>query len=100
MLDKLAPTEQVLKASWYKKPKNGTPVTRAMRIRYALAGKSGVASESTLSLINDLATAVDSMYAKLSAESHSDKRATVSATRMYLGACEAVIGLIASQQHG
>ena len=100
LLDKLAPTEEVIKAPWYKKPESGPPVTRAMRIRYALSGVSDVSSESTLSLTNDLAAAVDSMYAKLSAESHSSKRATVSATRMYLSACEAVIGLIASQRHG
>ena len=100
LLDKLAPTEEVLKAPWYKKPQSGASVTRAMRIRYALAGISDVHSESTFSLINDLAAAVDSMYAKLSAESHSDKKVTVTATRMYLSACEAVIGLIASQRHG
>lgn len=98
LLDKLAPTEEVLKAPWYKKPASGAPVTRAMRTRYALAGMSDVASESTLSLITDLTAAVDSMYAKLSSESHSDKKVTVTATRMYLSACEAVIGLIASQR--
>ena len=100
LLDKLAPTKEVLKTPWYKKPESGASVTRAMRIRYALAGVSDVASESTFSLVNDIAAAVDSMYAKLSAESHSNKRATVSATRMYLAACEAVIGLIASQRQG
>jgi len=98
LLDKLAPTEKVLKAPWYKKPTSGASVTRAMRIRYALAGISEVTSESTLSLVTDLTAAVDSMYAKLSAESHSDKKVTVTATRMYLSACEAVIGLIASQR--
>jgi hypothetical protein len=99
LLDRLAPTEEVIRAPWYKKPKNGAPVTRAIRIRYALAGMSDVTSESTLSLVTDLAAAVDSMYAKLSAESHSDKQVTATATRMYLSACEAVIGLIASQRH-
>ena len=99
LLAKLAPTEEVVKASWYRKPESGAPVTRAMRIRYAVTGSDAV-SESTLSLTSDLAAAVDSMYAKLSAESHSDKKATVSATKMYLNACEAVIGLIAIQRHG
>lgn len=99
LLDKLGPTEAVIRAPWYRKPKSGAPVTRAMRIRCALAGMSDVASESTLSLVTDLAAAVDSMYAKLSAESHSDKQVTATATRMYLSACEAVIGLIASQRH-
>ncbi len=100
LLDSLAPTKEVLKAPWYKKPQSGAPITRAMRVRYALAGTSDVSSESTLSLINDLAAAVDSMYAKLSSESHTDKKVTVTATRMYLSACEAVIGLIASQRQG
>jgi hypothetical protein len=99
LLDKLAPAEKVIKAPWYRKPNSGAPVTRAMRIRYALSGVSDVSSESTLSLTKDLAAAVDSMYAKLSAESHRGRGATVSATRMYLGACEAVIGLVASQRH-
>jgi len=99
LLDKLAPTEYVLKAPWYNKPKEGSPVTRAMRIHYAIAGTSEVSSESTLSLINDLAAAVDSMYAKLSAESHSDKKAKVQPTKMYLFACEAVIGLIATERN-
>lgn len=97
-LAKLAPTEEVVKASWYRKPEDGAPVTRAMRIRYVLAG-SDVVSESTLSLTNDLAAAVHSMYAKLSAESHGSKGATIPATRIYLNACEAVIGLIAIQRH-
>jgi hypothetical protein len=99
LLDKLAPTEDIQKAPWYKKPKEGSSVTRAMRIHYAIAGTSEVSSESTLSLINDLAAAADSMYAKLSAESHSDKRAKVQATKMYLFACEAVIGLIVTERN-
>lgn len=95
LLDKLAPIEKVQQAPWYQKPPTGAPVTRAMRIRYAVAGDSDKFSESTLSMIDDLSAAVDSMYAKLSAESHTDKKTTVSATRMYLAACEAIIGLIA-----
>ena len=98
LIDKLAPTGEVIKAPWYRKPESGAPVTRAMRIRYALAGTSDISSESTFSLVTDLTAAVDSMYAKLSAESHSDKKVTVTATRTYLSACEAVIGLIASQR--
>jgi hypothetical protein len=94
LIDKLAPEEQVKKAPWYKEPNSGASVTRAMRIRYIVLG-SGVASASSLSLTNDLAQAVESMYAKLSAESHSKSNVTITATRMYLNACEAVIGLIA-----
>lgn len=99
LLAKLAPTKEVKKASWYRKPKAGPPVTHAMRIRYALEG-SDVVSKSTLSLTNDLTAAVASTYTKLSAESHSDKKATILATKVYLNACEAVIGLIAIQRRG
>jgi len=99
LLDKLAPDEQVKKAPWYEKPNSGVTVTRAMRIRYTISG-SGVESESSLSFINDLAQAVDSMYSKLSAESHSNRKAAITATHMYLNACEAVIGLIAFHKRG
>jgi hypothetical protein len=98
MLDRLAPREEVLKAPWYQKPKSGAPVTRAQRVQYAIAGISEISSESAIGLINDLAAAVDSMYGKLSAESHSSKRIKASDVKMYLAACEAVIGLIASQR--
>ena len=93
LLDKLAPEEEVKNAPWYKKPDSAVSVTRAMRIHYIIS-RSGVESESSLSFIDDLAQAVDSMYAKLSAESHSNREAKITATRMYLNACEAVIGLI------
>ena len=98
LLDNLAPASEVEKAPWYKKPKDGAPVTRTMRIQYALSGSSEIESESTLSLINGIAEAVKSMYAKLSAESHSDKRLKVSSVRMYLNACESLIGLIATER--
>jgi hypothetical protein len=98
LLDKLAPTEEVKKAPWYEKPQSGSPVTRAMRIRFSIE-KSGLVSESSLSLTNDLAAAVGSMYDKLSEESHSNKKVAISSTRMYLHACEAVIGLITIQMH-
>jgi hypothetical protein len=97
LLNKLAPEQQVKKAPWYEKPNSGASVTRAMRIRYIISG-SVVESESSLSLINDLAQAVDSMYSKLSAESHSNREAEITATQMYLNACEAVIELIASHK--
>jgi len=98
MLNTLAPTADVQKAPWYKKPKDNPPVTRAMRIRYAITGTSDVESESTLSLIDGMAEAVNSMYAKLSAESHSETRVKISTVRMYLNACESLIGLIATER--
>ena len=98
LLDNIAPKSEILQAPWYKKPKEGLPVTRAMRIRYAITGKADIESESTLSLINGMAEAVNSMYAKLSAESHSEKILKVSTVRMYLNACESLIGLIATER--
>jgi hypothetical protein len=99
LLDALAPDIEVIKAPWYKKPNQGSPVTRQMRIKYILSGSS-VVSQSTISLTTNLADAVDSMYDKLSAESHSSKSAKITSTRMYLNACDAVIGLIISQKSG
>jgi len=98
LLDNIAPESQIIKASWYRRPRDGAPITRAMRIRYAITGTADVESESTLSLINGMAEAVNSMYAKLSAESHSDKRLKASTVRMYLNACESLIGLIATER--
>ncbi|MBA7468447.1 MAG: Hsp70 family protein [Dehalococcoidia bacterium] len=96
LLDKLSPAEKVQKASWYNKPDSGASITRAMKIRYAIAGDSNEISESTFNLIRDMSAAVDSMYAKLSAQSHTEKKTTITATRMYLIACETIVGLIAS----
>lgn len=98
VLDNLAPSEFVQKAPWYKKPKQEPAVTRAMKIRYAITGTSDVQSESTLSLINGISEAVNAVYAKLSAESHSRTRLKISKVRMYLFACEAIIGLIATER--
>lgn len=98
LLDNLAPEAAIQKAPWYKKPPKDPPVTRAMRIRYTITGTSDVESESTLSLINGMSEAVNSMYSKLSAESHSETRLKVSTVRMYLNACEALIGLIAIER--
>ena len=97
-MDNLAPSGSVQKAPWYMKPKQEPAVTRAMRIRYAITGTSDVQSESTLSLINGISEAVTAMYAKLSAESHSRTRLKISKVRMYLFACEAIIGLIATER--
>jgi hypothetical protein len=98
VLDNLAPSESVQKAPWYKKPKQDPAVTRAMKIRYAITAASDVESESTFSLINGISEAVNAMYAKLSAESHSRTRLKISKVRMYLSACEAIIGLIATER--
>jgi len=96
LLDTLAPEADIQKAPWYKKPQKDPPVTRAMRIRYAMTGTSDVESESTLSLTNGMCEAVNSMYSKLSAQTHSQTRLKISEVRMYLNACEAIIGLIAT----
>ena len=98
LLDNLAPEADIQKAPWYKKPQKDPPVTRAMRIRYAITGTSDLESESTLSFINGMSEAVNSMYAKLSAETHGDKKPKISNTRMYLNACESLIGLIATER--
>ncbi len=98
LLDNIAPVSAIQQTPWYKKPRDGPPVTRSMRIRYAITGTSDVESESTLSLINGLAEVVNSMYAKLSAESHSEKRLKISSVRMYLNACESLIGLIGTER--
>jgi len=96
LLDRLSPAEKVQKTIWYKKPDSGASITRAMKIRYAIAGDSNEISESTFSLIRDMSATVESMYAKLSSQSHTEKKTTITATRMYLIACETTIGLIAT----
>lgn len=98
LLEKLAPASQVELAPWYQKPKDGPPITRPMRIRYAIAGPSPIPSESTLAFINGMAEAISAMYAKLSAESHGAKKPKISTIRMYLNSCEALIGLIATER--
>ena len=69
-----------------------------MRIRYAITGPSPISSESTLAFINGMAEAVSAMYAKLSAETHGTKRPKIFTIRMYLNACEALIGLITAER--
>jgi hypothetical protein len=75
LLDVLAPEEEIPKAPWYKKPSKGTPVTRKMRVRYAIAGTNCEVSVSTLNLITSLADTVENTYAKLSAEAHRQDQA-------------------------
>ena len=98
LLDKLAPGERVKKASWYKKPKSGDPVTRAMRVRWAIAGNSANVSNSTLEQIESLAKAVDTTYAKLSAEGHEGKVGKDQISHACINACESVIELIAASR--
>ena len=99
MVTKLAPDAKIVQATWYKKPLTGSPINRTMRIRYALTGDSLETSDSAFKLVEDLSSALQSMYAKLSAESHTDKGMTVSAARMYLAACEGLIGLFAAARY-
>jgi hypothetical protein len=98
LLDRLAPSVEVTKASWYKKPKQGNPVTRAMRVQWAIAGNSANVSSSTLEQIETLVKAVDATYAKLSAEGHEGKPGKDQITRACMKACESVIELIAASR--
>ena len=94
LLDILAPEGKVINACWYVKPKEGTPVRRKMRIRYALAGDSPDVSESTLKMIDSLSDAVESVYAKLSAQSHEEKSGEYLLAEGCLNACEAIMMLV------
>ena len=96
LLDRLAPSAEVTKASWYKKPKQGNPVTRAMRVRWAIAGNLANVNSSTLEQIETLVKAVDAAYAKLSAEGHEGKPGKDRITHACINACESVIELIAA----
>ena len=98
LLDRLAPREQVQKAQWYKKPERGDPVTRAMRVRWAIAGDSTDVSESMLKQIDTLAEAINATYTKLSAEGHGRKAGKDRTTRACLNACESVIELIVASR--
>ena len=69
-LDLLAPEIQVTSAPWYQKPKAGSPVTRKMRVRFALTGNNLEYSESTVELIVSFGNVADAVYSKLSAEEH------------------------------
>jgi len=98
LLDELAPAGQVKKALWYKRPKSGDPVTRAMRVRWAIGGDSASVSSSTLGQIESLVRVVDATYAKLSAEGHARKGGKDQISRACMNACESVIELIAASR--
>jgi len=98
LLDNLAPAEQVKEASWYMKPKSGDPVTRAMRVRWAIAGNSTDVSSSTLEQIESLVKAVGSTYTKLSAEGHAREVGKDQISRACINTCESVIELIAASR--
>ncbi len=97
-LQKLSPDYHVVQAPWYSKPKQGSLVTRAMRVRYALAGTSVSVSESALKQINALSAAADATYAKLSDQAHKDRAGKDETTRAYLTACESVMELIVANR--
>ncbi len=94
LLDILGPEEKVKKAYWYVAPKNGSPVHRKMRIRYALAGENPDVSKSTLEMINSLSDSVDTIYAKLSAQTHAERKGEYILAEGCLKACEAIIMLV------
>lgn len=98
LLEKLAPDKDVMRAPWYDKPKEGTPVTRAMRVRYALTGISNSLSGSRLRQVNALADAADATYARLSSEIHKGVASQDKAARAYLTACESVMELIVAER--
>lgn len=94
LLDILAPENKIPKAPWYKKPTKDPPITRKMRVRYALGGVKDEVSESTFDLIVSLADTVEKTYSKLSAEAHCQNEVTEAKTEAYLKSCEAVILLL------
>jgi hypothetical protein len=98
LLDRLAPKERVKKASWYKKPKSGDPVTRAMRVRWAIAENSANVSSSKLKQVESLVKAIDATYANLSAEGHARKVGKGQVSQACISACESVIELIAASR--
>ena len=98
LLDRLAPREQVERAPWYSKLKQGQGVTRSMRVRWAIAGDSTNISQSLLRLIDSLAEAVDATYARLSAEGHERKAGKDRSTRACLSACDSLIELIGASR--
>jgi len=99
-LQKLSPDYHVVQAPWYYKPKQGSPVTRPMRVRYALGGTSVSVSESTLKQVNTLAAAADATYARLSEQAHKRKAGQDNTTRAYLTACESLMELIVVNRGG
>jgi hypothetical protein len=94
LFDVLGPEEKVKKACWYVAPKSGSPVQRNMRIRYALAGDNPQVSKSTLEMIDSLSDTVDTIYAKLSAQTHAEKKGEYILAEGCLKACEAIIMLV------
>lgn len=92
LLDKLAPEDEIPKAPWYSKPLKGrSPVTRKMRVHYALVGNRPNVSQSTLELIDSLADSVEKTYGKLSSEAHRQDEPIVKQIEAYLSLSEAVI---------
>ena len=94
LLDKLAPDEDVRRASWYIEPTEDPKVNRSMKVRYILSGSGSPASKSTLKLIDSYAKAVNMTYAELSSEVHKYGSSIESTAETLLEACEIVIKLI------
>jgi len=94
LLDKLAPDEDIKRASWYSKPTKGPDVIRRMKVRYILSGHSGTTSKSTVDFIDSMASAIEMTHAKLSSEVHKYGSSIESTAETYLKACEFLILLI------
>jgi len=94
LLEKLAPDQNVIKASWYIEPTKGQKVTRKMRVRHILSDESQPASKSAVNFIESLSNTADEMYGQLSKEAHKRGKNIESTAVIYLHACELVLLLI------
>lgn len=99
LIDQLAPDTQVEKASWYKKPKKGDGITRAMKIRYTLSGSLSQRNRNDEGLILGLVDVVNAAYAKLSTEAHTLPTSLPEKVKVVLETCEHIIVLIKTFRH-
>jgi len=68
VLDRLAPDEEVRRASWFQ----GEKVTRRDRVKLVMQSRSGRISESTLAVIEAQAEVVEANYQRLAAIAHDE----------------------------
>jgi RNA-directed DNA polymerase len=94
LLDKLAPDEDVKRASWYSKPTEDPEVTKRMRVRYILSGYDSTINKKMVDFIDSIADAAQMTYSRLNSEAHKYGRSIESTAETYLEACELVIKLI------
>lgn len=94
LLKKLAPDKNVMKVSWYTKPKEDPNVTRRMRVRYILSDENQPASKSTVDFIESLANTAEKLYRQLNIEVHRRGEYTKSNAEIYLYECDLLLLLI------